>query len=128
MEFVKNYQPEEVQRWVGLSWEKVNVHLRTWFNLTSAVEQIGCRNEAPCNVSDEPGPPVSDSLQGVDCILHEVSAIRHFLEKRERFRDIAKEWLEVGYVLDVLLYRVYLLVVTVYIIILSILWSVWQHS
>ncbi|XP_055516469.1 5-hydroxytryptamine receptor 3A-like [Leucoraja erinacea] len=93
-----------------------------------AVAQIGCRNEAPCNVSDEPGPPVSDSLQGVDCILHEVSAIRHFLEKRERFRDIAKEWLEVGYVLDVLLYRVYLLVVTVYIIILSILWSVWQHS
>ncbi|XP_078282778.1 5-hydroxytryptamine receptor 3A [Rhinoraja longicauda] len=97
-------------------------------------------NGAPCDVSGEPGLPLSDSLplssslplsgslQGVDSILHEVSAIRQFLEKRERYRDIAKEWLEVGYVLDALLYRVYLLVVVVYVIILSILWSIWQHS
>uniref|UniRef100_A0A3B3YR59 5-hydroxytryptamine receptor 3A n=1 Tax=Poecilia mexicana TaxID=48701 RepID=A0A3B3YR59_9TELE len=65
-------------------------------------------------------PPVMDN------ILQEVTAIRHFLEKRDRCREIAKEWLQVGYVLDVLLFRVYLVAVIAYSITLGTLWSVWQ--
>uniref|UniRef100_A0A672SB88 5-hydroxytryptamine receptor 3A n=1 Tax=Sinocyclocheilus grahami TaxID=75366 RepID=A0A672SB88_SINGR len=42
-------------------------------------------------------------------------------------REIAKEWLQVGYVLDVLLFRVYLLTVLAYSITLGTLWSVWQN-
>uniref|UniRef100_A0A8D3E7J6 5-hydroxytryptamine receptor 3A n=1 Tax=Scophthalmus maximus TaxID=52904 RepID=A0A8D3E7J6_SCOMX len=67
-----------------------------------------------------PAPPVMDN------ILHEVTAIRHFLEKRDRCREVAKEWLQVGYVLDVLLFRVYLVAVVAYSITLGTLWSVWQ--
>lgn len=67
-------------------------------------------------------PPVMDN------ILHEVSSIRQYLEKRQACRDIAKEWLQVGYVLDVLLFRVYLLAMLAYSITLGTLWSVWQYA
>lgn len=68
----------------------------------------------------DPTPPVMSN------ILQEVMAIRHFLEKRDRCREVAKEWLQVGYVLDVLLFRVYLVAVVTYSITLGTLWSVWQ--
>ncbi|XP_071432413.1 5-hydroxytryptamine receptor 3A-like isoform X1 [Pithys albifrons albifrons] len=64
-------------------------------------------------------------LQGV---LRETTAIRQFLEKREEFRNVAHEWLQVGYVLDVLLFRAYLAVVLAYSITLGILWSVWRDA
>ncbi|KAL0162712.1 hypothetical protein M9458_042108, partial [Cirrhinus mrigala] len=51
------------------------------------------------------GSPVMDG------ILREITTIRQFLEKKDESREIAKEWLQVGYVLDVLLFRVYLLTV-----------------
>ncbi|CAN9501274.1 unnamed protein product [Ophioblennius macclurei] len=70
--------------------------------------------------SRDAGPPVMDG------ILQEVTAIRSFLEKRDRCREVAKEWLQVGYVLDVLLFRVYLVAVVAYSITLGTLWSVWQ--
>ncbi|CAF96649.1 unnamed protein product, partial [Tetraodon nigroviridis] len=68
----------------------------------------------------DPTPPVMSN------ILREVTAIRSFLEKRDRCREVAKEWLQVGYVLDVLLFRVYLVAVVTYSITLGTLWSVWQ--
>uniref|UniRef100_A0A8C1NJU8 5-hydroxytryptamine receptor 3A n=1 Tax=Cyprinus carpio TaxID=7962 RepID=A0A8C1NJU8_CYPCA len=67
------------------------------------------------------GSPVMDG------ILREITTIRQFLEKKDESREIAKEWLQVGYVLDVLLFRVYLLTVLAYSITLGSLWSVWQN-
>ncbi|XP_053126153.1 5-hydroxytryptamine receptor 3A isoform X2 [Hemicordylus capensis] len=64
----------------------------------------------------------------VENILQEISAIRQFLEKRDEFRDIAREWLQVGYVLDVLLFRAYLVAVLAYSITLGTLWSIWQYA
>lgn len=64
----------------------------------------------------------------MDNILHEITSIRHFLEKRDECRDIAKEWLQVGYVLDVLLFRVYLVAMLAYSVTLGTLWSVWQYA
>uniref|UniRef100_A0A673ZK35 5-hydroxytryptamine (serotonin) receptor 3A n=1 Tax=Salmo trutta TaxID=8032 RepID=A0A673ZK35_SALTR len=64
----------------------------------------------------------------MDNILQEISSIRGFLEKRDESRDIAKEWLQVGYVLDVLLFRVYLVAMLAYSITLGTLWSVWQYA
>ncbi|KAL7981627.1 hypothetical protein Chor_005715 [Crotalus horridus] len=76
---------------------------------------------------------VTDPLQGespesVAHILQEIAAIRQFLEKRDEFRDIACEWLQVGYVLDVLLFRAYLVAVLAYSITLGTLWSIWQYA
>lgn len=67
------------------------------------------------------GPPVMEG------ILREITTIRRFMEKKDESREIAKEWLQVGYVLDVLLFRVYLLTVLAYSITLGTLWSVWQN-
>ncbi|XP_063166998.1 5-hydroxytryptamine receptor 3A-like [Candoia aspera] len=64
----------------------------------------------------------------VDSILQEIAAIRRFLEKQDEFRDIAREWLQVGYVLDVLLFRAYLVAVLAYSITLGTLWSIWQYA
>ncbi|XP_054031970.1 5-hydroxytryptamine receptor 3A [Dryobates pubescens] len=61
-------------------------------------------------------------------VLREITAIRRFLEKREEFRDVAREWLQVGYVLDVLLFRAYLVAVLAYSITLGTLWSVWRDA
>ncbi|KAL8173534.1 UNVERIFIED_CONTAM: 5-hydroxytryptamine receptor 3A [Gekko kuhli] len=63
-----------------------------------------------------------------ESILQEIAAIRQFLEKRDEFRDIAREWLQVGYVLDVLLFRAYLVAVLAYSITLGTLWSIWQYA
>lgn len=72
--------------------------------------------------------PLRENTPVVDSILHEISFIRQYLEKRDEYRDIAKEWLQVGYVLDVLLFRVYLVAVLAYSITLGTLWSVWQYA
>nr|XP_023681962.1 5-hydroxytryptamine receptor 3A-like [Paramormyrops kingsleyae] len=63
----------------------------------------------------------------MDSVLLEVSSIRQFLERREEYREIAREWLQVGYVLDVLLFRLYLMAMVTYSITLGTLWSVWQY-
>ncbi|KAI2651354.1 5-hydroxytryptamine receptor 3A [Labeo rohita] len=74
------------------------------------------------------GLSTRDSASPVmDGILREITTIRQFLEKKDESREIAKEWLQVGYVLDVLLFRVYLLTVLAYSITLGTLWSVWQN-
>ncbi|XP_025020083.1 5-hydroxytryptamine receptor 3A [Python bivittatus] len=69
-----------------------------------------------------------ESPLSVENILQEIAAIRQFLEKRDEFRDIAREWLQVGYVLDVLLFRAYLVAVLAYSITLGTLWSIWQYA
>ncbi|XP_075694868.1 5-hydroxytryptamine receptor 3A-like [Rhinoderma darwinii] len=72
--------------------------------------------------------PTKESSIVVDSILHEIASIRQYLEKRDEYRDIAKEWLQVGYVLDVLLFRVYLVAVLAYTVTLATMWSYWQQA
>ncbi|XP_036379088.1 5-hydroxytryptamine receptor 3A [Megalops cyprinoides] len=73
-------------------------------------------------LSTRDGGPVLDS------ILLELSSIRQYLDKRDECRVIAKEWLQVGYVLDILLFRVYLVAMLAYSVTLGTLWSVWQYA
>lgn len=78
-----------------------------------------------------PTPAFAGQAEGfplMHSVLREITAIRQFLEKREEFRDVAREWLQVGYVLDVLLFRAYLAAVLAYSITLGTLWSVWRDA
>ncbi|XP_048824400.1 5-hydroxytryptamine receptor 3A-like [Lagopus muta] len=78
-----------------------------------------------------PTPAFATPAEGsllIHSILHEITTIRQFLEKRDEFRDVAREWLQVGYVLDVLLFRAYLVAVLAYTVTLGTLWSVWQYA
>ncbi|PIO32240.1 hypothetical protein AB205_0141140, partial [Aquarana catesbeiana] len=72
--------------------------------------------------------PTQESSIVVDNILHEIASIRQYLEKRDEYRDIAREWLQVGYVLDVLLFRIYLVAVLAYTVTLATMWSYWQQA
>ncbi|XP_036393196.1 5-hydroxytryptamine receptor 3A-like [Megalops cyprinoides] len=72
--------------------------------------------------------PARDVGPVLDGILAEISSIRQFLERREAYREIAREWLQVGYVLDVLLFRIYMVAMLAYSVTLGTLWSVWQYA
>ncbi|KAG9348586.1 hypothetical protein JZ751_002322 [Albula glossodonta] len=72
--------------------------------------------------------PVKESGTVMEGILQEICSIRQFLERREEYREIAREWLQVGYVLDVLLFRIYLVAMLAYSLTLGTLWSVWQYA
>ncbi|XP_052615756.1 5-hydroxytryptamine receptor 3A isoform X2 [Peromyscus californicus insignis] len=75
-----------------------------------------------------PPPPPREASLAVRGLLQELSSIRHFLEKRDEMREVARDWLRVGYVLDRLLFRIYLLAVLAYSITLVTLWSIWHYS
>ncbi|XP_008830963.1 5-hydroxytryptamine receptor 3A [Nannospalax galili] len=75
-----------------------------------------------------PPPPPRETSLAVRGLLQELSSIRHFLEKRDEMREVARDWLRVGYVLDRLLFRIYLLAVLAYSITLVTLWSIWHYS
>ncbi|XP_042538839.1 5-hydroxytryptamine receptor 3A isoform X2 [Dipodomys spectabilis] len=75
-----------------------------------------------------PPPPPREASLAVRGLLQELSSIRHFLEKREEIREMARDWLHVGSVLDKLLFRIYLLAVLAYSITLVTLWSIWHYS
>uniref|UniRef100_A0A8C3YQM5 5-hydroxytryptamine receptor 3A n=1 Tax=Catagonus wagneri TaxID=51154 RepID=A0A8C3YQM5_9CETA len=75
-----------------------------------------------------PPPPPREASLAVRGLLQELTSIRHFLEKREESREVARDWLRVGSVLDRLLFRVYLLAVLAYGVTLVTLWSIWQYS
>nr|XP_032820219.1 5-hydroxytryptamine receptor 3A [Petromyzon marinus] len=61
-------------------------------------------------------------------VLREISGLRRHLEKQEEEKQVTGEWLQVGHVLDSLLFRLYLLVIVMYTLTLGILWSIWSYS
>lgn len=61
-------------------------------------------------------------------LLQELASIRRFLEKRDESREVAREWLRVGSMLDRLLFRIYLVAMLAYSVTLITLWSIWQYS
>uniref|UniRef100_A0A2K6Q453 5-hydroxytryptamine receptor 3A n=2 Tax=Rhinopithecus roxellana TaxID=61622 RepID=A0A2K6Q453_RHIRO len=75
-----------------------------------------------------PPPPPREGSLAVCGLLQELSSIRHFLEKRDEIREVARDWLRVGSVLDRLLFHIYLLAVLAYSITLVMLWSIWQYA
>ncbi|XP_072472929.1 5-hydroxytryptamine receptor 3A [Notamacropus eugenii] len=75
-----------------------------------------------------PSPPPQENSLVVHGLLQELATIRHFLEKQDECRNIARDWLRVGSVLDALLFRIYLLAVLAYSITLGTLWSIWQYA
>ncbi|CAM9765987.1 unnamed protein product [Lampetra fluviatilis] len=61
-------------------------------------------------------------------VLREISGLRRHLDKQEEEKQVTGEWLQVGHVLDSLLFRLYLLVIVMYTLTLGILWSIWSYS
>lgn len=112
--------------------------LKRFFALASLdpaakLNHYGCEDPRECERAGgtRPTPALAGQAEGsplMHGVLREIAAIRQFLEKREEFRDVAREWLQVGYVLDVLLFRAYLAAVLAYSVTLGTLWSVWRDA
>ncbi|XP_055963517.1 5-hydroxytryptamine receptor 3A [Sorex fumeus] len=86
-----------------------------------------CELEKPPRASGSPSPPPRAASLAVRGLLQELTAIRLYLERRDESREVARDWLRVGSVLDRLLFRVYLLAVLAYSATLISLWSIWQY-
>ncbi|NWS74726.1 5HT3A protein, partial [Crotophaga sulcirostris] len=100
---------------------------------TAKLNHYSCKDPRECEVvgGTRPTPAFAAQVEGsllLHGVLREVTAIRQVLEEREQFRDVAHEWLQVGYVLDVLLFRAYLVAVLAYSVTLGTLWSVWRDA
>lgn len=112
--------------------------LKRFFSLASPdpaakLNHYGCEDprEREAAGGARPAPAFAGQAEGsplMPGVLREITAIRQFLEKREEFRDVAREWLQVGYVLDVLLFRAYLAAVLAYSVTLGTLWSLWRDA
>lgn len=108
-----------------MSWSKWILSLAS-LNPSAKLNPYSCEDPREREASGEARPTLAEGSLLTLGVLHEVAAIRRFLEKREEFRDVAREWLQVGYVLDVLLFRAYLVAVLAYSITLGTLWAVWR--
>ncbi|NXI34905.1 5HT3A protein, partial [Galbula dea] len=100
---------------------------------TAKLSPCGCENPRECETAGvtSPMPAFSVPVEGFSLmlsVLREITSIHQLLERREEFRDVAREWLQVGYVLDILLFRAYLVAVLAYGITLGTLWSVWRDA
>ncbi|XP_054988149.1 5-hydroxytryptamine receptor 3A [Sorex araneus] len=82
--------------------------------------------EKPPRASGSPSPPPRAASLAVRGLLQELTAIRLYLERRDESREVARDWLRVGSVLDRLLFRVYLLAVLAYSATLVSLWAIWR--
>nr|XP_025963249.1 5-hydroxytryptamine receptor 3A [Dromaius novaehollandiae] len=100
---------------------------------TAKLDRYGCEDPREREAAAGPGPAPAFPTEAegsplLHSLLREITTIRQFLEKREEFHSVAHEWLQVGYVLDALLFRAYLLAVVAYSVTLGTLWSVWQYA
>ncbi|XP_069476346.1 5-hydroxytryptamine receptor 3A-like [Ambystoma mexicanum] len=70
------------------------------------------------------GPHLPVLLKGISCDLQ---AMRKMVENYFEQQEIAEEWLRMGLILDALVYRMYLLFMLVYAVILGSTWGSWYH-
>lgn len=57
-----------------------------------------------------------------------VRAIRAHLTMLQREEALQDEWCHVGYVLDFLLFRVYLMLITCYAFVIIFMWCIWMYQ
>uniref|UniRef100_A0A6I8QXY6 5-hydroxytryptamine receptor 3A n=1 Tax=Xenopus tropicalis TaxID=8364 RepID=A0A6I8QXY6_XENTR len=94
---------------------------------TEKLVEYNLENVAGCNNSTGLILPMKENRDMLDSILQEVISIRKSVENSSS-HDSEVEWLQIAYVLDILLFRMYLVAVFAYFLILGILWSNSQKS
>uniref|UniRef100_A0A6I8S112 5-hydroxytryptamine receptor 3A n=2 Tax=Xenopus tropicalis TaxID=8364 RepID=A0A6I8S112_XENTR len=94
---------------------------------TEQLSKYNLENVAGCNNSTGLILPMKENRDMLDSILQEVISIRKSVEISSS-HDSEVEWLQIAYVLDILLFRMYLVAVFTYFLTLGIMWSNWHRS
>ncbi|XP_018432003.1 PREDICTED: 5-hydroxytryptamine receptor 3A-like [Nanorana parkeri] len=97
-----------------------------------------CHDNGTNTEHKEFSPPVFEFLSpetlcsGAERLLALISQnlrmVREMLESRQHFKAQEEEWVKIGYVLDSLLYRLYLIFIGSYAIIIISVWCVWYNT
>ncbi|KAG8582346.1 hypothetical protein GDO81_008019 [Engystomops pustulosus] len=61
-------------------------------------------------------------------ISGDLHTMRQVMEGQDEKKKIAEQWLQIGLILDALVYRFYLFFMTVYAVILVAVWGTWYHA
>lgn len=90
-----------------------NRGIPAWFNAT--------QHKTP-----PPGPVSVPELQQICQYLRDLRSHLLSMQKENKLQD---QWCHVGYVLDHLLFRIYLLLITCYAMVIITMWCIWiSHS
>uniref|UniRef100_A0A4W4E7L4 5-hydroxytryptamine (serotonin) receptor 3A n=1 Tax=Electrophorus electricus TaxID=8005 RepID=A0A4W4E7L4_ELEEL len=60
-------------------------------------------------------------------ICHDLKAMRAHLTLLQRETELQDQWCHVGYILDLLLFRIYLLLITCYALVIISMWCIWMY-
>ncbi|XP_077440634.1 5-hydroxytryptamine receptor 3A-like [Vanacampus margaritifer] len=128
---------QEVPRWVRL------VVLKHIANLICYRWQEESRppSVTPEKPSQVPGPltqsesrtsaenPISNegtaAMAELQQICHHLSELRSHLSSMQKENELQDQWCHVGYVLDFLLFRIYLLLISCYALVIITMWCIW---
>ncbi|XP_030646985.1 5-hydroxytryptamine receptor 3A [Chanos chanos] len=61
-------------------------------------------------------------------ICHDLRAMRSHLTALQKGEELLDQWCHVGYILDFLLFRIYLLLITFYAVIIICMWCIWVYQ
>ncbi|XP_069068710.1 5-hydroxytryptamine receptor 3A-like [Pleurodeles waltl] len=102
-------------------------HCDTWtLNNSFTFESVIQEKSVNLHIGDynHLGPHLTSLLR---TISSDLQAMRKLVENYFEQQEIAEEWLRMGLILDTLIYRVYLLFMLVYALILGSTWGSWYH-
>ncbi|KAJ1087411.1 hypothetical protein NDU88_000583 [Pleurodeles waltl] len=103
---------------------------KTVTSLCVPIKQNNLESEEKLKVTQTPPPPHPDcahTRQQLEQISQDLLSIRGFLERHQQEREEEGEWVRIGYILDSLLYRLYLSFVAIYAMVIISLWCVWYN-
>ncbi|MGH0190777.1 UNVERIFIED_CONTAM: hypothetical protein FKN15_050052 [Acipenser sinensis] len=69
-------------------------------------------------------PLASPELQQ---ICRDLGMVRAHIDSLRLQQDLVEEWIHVGYILDYLLFRVYLVLITLYALVITCMWCIWYN-
>ncbi|MGH0153215.1 UNVERIFIED_CONTAM: hypothetical protein FKN15_056318 [Acipenser sinensis] len=70
---------------------------------------------------------VSQASPELQQICRDLGMVRAHIDSLRLQQDLEEEWIHVGYVLDYLLFRVYLVLITLYALVITCMWCIWYN-
>ncbi|CAL8393529.1 unnamed protein product [Boreogadus saida] len=86
---------------------------------------VQLRDKSPIVTSTLSGSSVAMEGQELRQICQDVGTLRAHLTALQKEGELQDVWCHVGYVLDFLLFRIYLLIISCYALVIIYMWCIW---